>query len=127
MREHLIWDGNTFAPAHEVYARRGMEAARTRSALPMPAYISDDLGPNGLECHADGKTYTSKAAYLKAVRDNGCYVVGNDKLPKPQKKKVKLSDDIRREIRQKVQALDSPTRPKRPPRDYFGGSKRGLK
>lgn len=110
MREHLIWDGTTFAPAHEVRAKRQAAAAKNRSALPMPAYISDDLGPNGMECPADGRTYTSKAEYVRAVKAAGCEIIGNEKLPRKPYVKPKLSDATRREVRQRVQALDSPTR-----------------
>ena len=98
-----------------------------RSSLPAPAYISDDLGPNGLLNHADGRVYTSKAKYLRGVKDAGCEVIGNEKLKPKPKAPVRLSDELRREIRQRVQAIDSPTRPARPSRDYFGGSQRGTR
>lgn len=111
MREHLIWTGETFAPAHDVQAIRAKAARRTRSDLPAPFVISDDLGPNGLLNHADNRVYTSKAEYVRAVKAAGCEIVGNDRLPPPPpKKRFKLTDDMRREVRQKVQALDSPQR-----------------
>lgn len=31
--------------------------------------------------HADGKRYTDKRAYERAVRDAGCEIVGNERLP----------------------------------------------
>jgi hypothetical protein len=42
--------------------------------------IPDDLGINGVFCHADGKTYDSKSAYYKAVKAAGMEIVGNEKL-----------------------------------------------
>lgn len=81
-----------------------------RSHLAAPNFISDDLGSNGLLNHADGRVYTSKAAYVRAVRAAGCEIVGNEKLTPPKYEKPKLTDEMRREIRQKVEALDSPTR-----------------
>ena len=98
-----------------------------RSRLSAPFIISDDLGPNGLLNHADGRTYTSKAAYVKAVKAAGCEIVGNEKLRPPPREKVKLSDSVRREIREKVRALDSPTRPARPPKDFFNGSREAMR
>lgn len=98
-----------------------------RSKLASPAFISDDLGSNGLLNHADGRMYTSKAAYVRAVKAAGCEIVGNEKLKPPSREKVKLTDDVRREIRQKVAALDSPTRPARPSREYFNGSRDAMR
>lgn len=40
--------------------------------------ISDDLGINGVFCHADGKMYDSKSQYYKSVKEKGYEVVGND-------------------------------------------------
>lgn len=81
-----------------------------RSHLAAPFIISDDLGSNGLLNHADGRVYTSKSEYVRAVKAAGCEIVGNEKLPPPKYEKPKLTDEMRREIRQKVEALDSPTR-----------------
>lgn len=96
-----------------------------RSDLPSPAIIGDELPGGALECPADGKTYTSKRAYYAAVKAAGCEILGSkEKLPPRERVKPKLTDAMRREIRQKVAALDTASRPKRPPRDYFGGSRR---
>lgn len=91
--------------------------------------IGDDLGPNGLLCHADGNTYTSKADYYRAVKAAGCEILGSkETLKRPTPKKFKLNDTDRRSIRQelagKLQTLDAPNRPKRPPKEYFGGVRR---
>jgi hypothetical protein len=61
---------------------------------------------------ADGKTYYNKSDYLRGVKAAGCEILmAGEKLPpRPPKTKPKLSDAMRREIRQRVQALDSPTR-----------------
>jgi hypothetical protein len=99
LREHLIWDGATFAPAHAVMAQRAREARKHRSALPAPYFISDDLGPNGLLNHADNKVYTSKAEYVRGVKRAGCEIVGTDTLTKPKYEKPKLADDVKRDIR----------------------------
>ena len=53
--------------------------------------ISDDLGVNGVFCHADGKTYDSKSAYYKAVRAKGCEIIGNEKVT-PKRPEVKDID-----------------------------------
>lgn len=98
-----------------------------RSKLSAPFIINDDLGSNGLLNHADGRIYTSKAAYVRAVKAAGCEIVGNEKLKPPPREKVKLSDEVRREIRQKVAALDSPTRPLKPSRDFFNGSREAMR
>jgi hypothetical protein len=97
-----------------------------RSDLAAPTIFRDEHWPAGTVCNADGKTYYYKSDYMRAVKAAGCEILGsNERLPpRPPPKKFKLTDTMRREIGGKVQALDSPTRPKRPPRDYFGGSKR---
>jgi hypothetical protein len=81
-----------------------------RSHLAAPYVISDDLGTNGLLNHADNKVYTSKAEYVRAVKRAGCEIVGNEKVKRPEKVKPTITDEMRREIRRQVQALDSPTR-----------------
>lgn len=100
-----------------------------RSDFPAPAVIGDDLGPNGLLCHADGRTYTSKADYYRAVKAAGCEILGSkETLKRPTPKRFKLDQaertSLRRELSEKLQALDSPTRRKRVAKDYFGGSRR---
>lgn len=98
--------------------------------FPAPYVISDDLGPAGVLNHADGKTYTSKSEYMRAVKAAGCEVLGSkETLPRPTPKRFKLDDGVKREVAEMVRALDSPTRKKRGnfSRDHFGGSRRFLK
>jgi hypothetical protein len=46
---------------------------------PFDGYGSDNIGgSDGVFNHADGKRYDSKSQYERAVRANGCRVVGND-------------------------------------------------
>jgi hypothetical protein len=100
-----------------------------RSDLPCPAVIGDELPGGSLLCHADGKTYTSKADYYRAVKAAGCDILGSkETLKRPTPKKFKFDNaertSLRRELSEKLQALDSPTRRKRVAKDYFGGSRR---
>lgn len=100
-----------------------------RSDLPMPAVIGDELPGGALECHADGKTYTSKAEYYRAVKAAGCEILGSkETLRRPMPKKFKLDQaertSLRRELSEKLQSLDSPTRKSRVAKDHFGGSRR---
>lgn len=103
-RESFVWSGGTFVPAERFYAAKWRDSARKRSSLPAPSYISDSLG-DGLLNHADGRIYTSKAKYVRAVKDAGCEIVGNEKIKRPQKKKATISDDLRREVRERTRAL----------------------
>lgn len=51
--------------------------------------------------HADGKRYTSKRAYERAVRAAGCVITGNEdtsKYVKRQESPSDIKDDIRRAI-----------------------------
>lgn len=68
-----------------------------RSDLPTP-YIRSD-GMDATVCHADGETYDSKSAYYKAVKDAGCEIVGNERLPgrKPVEP-TGIKQDIKRAI-----------------------------
>jgi hypothetical protein len=100
-----------------------------RSDLPCPAVISDELPGGALECPADGRTYTSKADYYRAVKAAGCEILGSkETLPRPKPKKFRLNNDervsLRKELSEKLQALDSPNRRKRVAVDHFGGSRR---
>jgi hypothetical protein len=48
------------------------------------------IGPDGMDatfCPADGRTYDSKSAYYKAVKNKGLQVVGNDMPIQPPKPK----------------------------------------
>lgn len=77
-----------------------------------PMLIRDEHWPEGRVCDADGKTYYSKFDHYAAVKRAGCEILmkGERLKPRPAPTKPKLSDAMRREIRQRVQALDSPTR-----------------
>lgn len=67
-----------------------------------PMLISDDLGINGLFCHADGKTYDSKSAYYKAVRAAGMEIVGNEKLKSnPNQKEIDWSRAVKESLERK--------------------------
>lgn len=61
-------------PADEFYRRKW--AGTAISDLPRPMIISDSL--DHVLNMADGKRYSSKAAYYKAVRRSGCEIVGNE-------------------------------------------------
>lgn len=67
--------------ARETYVLRGGKLVAKRLAAPLaPAgrvhVISDSL--DDVFNHADGRRYSSKAAYYRAVRQAGCEIVGND-------------------------------------------------
>lgn len=47
-----------------------------RSDLPAPMIVSDNM--DYLLNHADGRMYGSKRGFEKAVRAQGCEIVGND-------------------------------------------------
>lgn len=80
-----------------------------RSHLPSPAIISDTL--DYVQNPVNGRAYTSKSEYYKAVRAAGCEIVGNENVkaaPKPQ-----LSDpidDIRQAIAQHASRKPTPRR-----------------
>lgn len=65
-----------------------------RGDFPMPAVRSDRLpgGVDGMMSMADGKRYDSRRAYERAVRDSGCEVVGDDRLPQTQPDAVTMSE-----------------------------------
>lgn len=63
--------------------------------------ISDDLGLKGVHNPADGKTYDSKSAYYKAVKNAGCQIVGNEQ-PSTKKREVQGDFDCRREVSQAI-------------------------
>lgn len=77
-----------------------------------PSIFRDEHWPKGVVCNADGQRYYNKSDFYRAVRRAGCEIMGSkDTLPpRPPPVKPKLSDETRREIRARVQALDSPTR-----------------
>lgn len=68
--------------------------------VPAGSYvISDHL--DDLVNHADGKRYSSKRAYYRAVRAAGCEIVGNEELRSaPRPEPVGVERDIVNAIRQ---------------------------
>ena len=72
-----------------------------RSGLPAPSVRAD--GMDLTRCHADGRVYDSKSAYYKAVKDAGCEIVGNEKLPERKPFEPKgIKEDIKRAYDQVV-------------------------
>lgn len=65
--------------------------------------ITDDTGPKGWLCHADGKIYSSKSKYYQAVKDNGCVVVGGADAPKPKQRQMRGNFDNSKELREAIQ------------------------
>lgn len=61
-----------------------------------PNVIRDDL-PD-LMNHADGKRYSSKRAFERAVRAAGCEIVGNEKLERRETPMDPVGPDIKRAI-----------------------------
>jgi hypothetical protein len=72
----------------EVYTRINRGLPASRSDLPCPMIVSDQM--DGVEHPCDGQIYTSKRAFRKTTKANGCVEVGND----PQRFRTpKRSDD----------------------------------
>lgn len=61
-----------------------------------PNVIRDEL-PD-LMNHADGKRYSSKRAFERAVRAAGCEIVGNEKLTRREVPLDPVGPDIKRAI-----------------------------
>jgi hypothetical protein len=78
--------------------------ARQRSDLPMPAIRSDGMGT--ILNHADGRLYDSKSAYYRAVKDAGCEIIGNEKLPERQVKEPDVKD-IARDVKTAIQQVEA--------------------
>lgn len=53
---------------------------------------NDSLGISGVFNPADGKTYDSRAAYYKAVKEKGLVIMGDDAPKEKQKPKTKEID-----------------------------------
>ena len=77
---------------------------RQRSDLPMPAIRSDGMGT--ILNHADGRLYDSKSAYYRAVKDAGCEIIGNEKLPERQVKEPDVKD-IARDVKTAIQQVEA--------------------
>jgi len=111
-RETYVFDRalGKMVPAAEFYARK--YAGTKTSDLPRPMIISDNL--DHVMNMADGKRYSSKAAYYKAVRRAGCEIIGND-TSTPSRPKV--MDDPINDIKIAVERLSSRA-PRRGKRKY---------
>lgn len=96
MGERWIWSriSNQLLTPEE-HAR---ELSQQRSKLSAPMVISDNM--ESTLNHADGRRYSSKRGYEKAVRAAGCEIVGNDSsFKRPARKEYKadgLAADIKR-------------------------------
>jgi hypothetical protein len=95
-----IWSriSNQLLTPEEFYAET---AARKRAdGFPTPNIISDCMDPT--QNMVDGRHYTSKSEYQRAVRAAGCEIVGNDpafKKPKaPEYQPKGVAEDIKRAI-----------------------------
>lgn len=73
----------------QTYRRIDREAPRARSRLAVPGVISDVMDETEHPC--DGRHYTSKSAFRRVTRANGCIEVGND--PQRAKPRMRRSDD----------------------------------
>lgn len=82
-----------------------------RSHLPAPMIIMDGLDPT--LNHADGRRYTSKSAYYKAVRAAGCEVVGNDSSLAKAKPKEYVPEGVGQDIKRAIEELKSKGKVKR--------------
>lgn len=76
MSEKFVLVGDRLVPWPKVAAARRERAEAARSGLSAPMIISDHL--DGVQNPCDGKTYDSKSAYYRAVKDAGCEIVGNE-------------------------------------------------
>ena len=79
-----------------------------RAGLPAPFVISDVMDET--LSHADGRHYTSKSKYYKAVKEAGCEVVGNDSSymnPKPRKPFEPDKEDIRQDLKRAIAKVTS--------------------
>lgn len=62
--------------------------------------VSDDLGIKGVLNPADGKTYDSKSAYYKALKESGCHIV--DDAGKGNREN-KGDHNVKKELREALQ------------------------
>lgn len=70
---------------------------QARSDLPAPMIIRD--GMDATMNHADGRRYDSKRAFERAVKAQGCEIVGNEKLTeRPMWTPPSSGPDIKRAI-----------------------------
>lgn len=78
----------------------------SRARPPVHYGGSDDLGTQGVFCHADGKTYDSKSEYYRAVKSKGYEVVGNDTSFLTQELEYNISEkDLHNDIAESMDQL----------------------
>jgi hypothetical protein len=76
-----------------------------RSGFSAPMIISD--GMESTLNHADGKRYTSKSEYYRAVKQAGCEVVGNEPSFKRPKAKEYDAGDVKGDIKRAFDQVSS--------------------
>lgn len=73
---------------------------RTRGVTHCAA--SDDLGTQGILCHADNKMYDSRTKYYQAIKAANCHIAEPDSRP-TVRKEVRGDFNIRKELKSAVQ------------------------
>jgi hypothetical protein len=108
MRERFVISDGALRPWPEVASRRRARALASRSELPAPMIIRDEL--SGVVNPCDGKRYDSKSAYYRAVKEAGCVIVGNEaeKMMSAPRARSNVSRDEIAEAVQKVEQGYSP-------------------
>lgn len=104
MSERGIW---VFRDGELVPKHLATPLESKRSDLPTPMLIRDNMESTWNP--ADGQHYDSKRAYEKAVRANGCEIVGNEKIKASPKTQM---DDPARDVAQAIEMTGALT-PKR--------------
>jgi hypothetical protein len=87
----------------ERMAERARESKRSRLAA--PSVIADTMETR--LNHADGRRYTSKREYERAVRRTGCEIVGNDASFARAKPKSYDAGDIKADINRAIEEAGS--------------------
>lgn len=85
----------------ERMSERAAEAMR--AALPAPTVIGDSM--EATLNHADGRRYTSKRAYERAVKAAGCEIVGNDASFARRKPKTYDAGDLKSDIKRAIEEV----------------------
>lgn len=110
MSEKFVMVGDQLVPWPKVAAARRERAEAARSGLPAPMIISDHL--DGVQNPCDGKTYDSKSAYYRAVRDAGCEIVGNEAEKIASSITPARSEVTKDEVANAVRKVESGYKPK---------------
>lgn len=76
-RGSFLWDGERWAPRHEVLAKRAAIAPKTRSTTVACPMVIGSMP--AIRSPIDGRIYDSKSEYYRHVERNGCAIVGYDK------------------------------------------------